>query len=115
MIFKKSKVLIDNILDPVSGKSLRGHTLKISSMTWQLSRRRAVFLFYTHRHAPATDKATLVGPVRGRKSRQRGRERHRSGRAFRERKISFWLFLYAVNLQIRIFAPNSGRSGCRII
>lgn len=25
MIFKKSKVLIDNILDPVSGKSLRGH------------------------------------------------------------------------------------------
>lgn len=28
MIFKKSKVLIDSIVNPVSGKSLRGHKTK---------------------------------------------------------------------------------------
>ena len=39
MIFKKSKVLIDNILDPVSGKSHRGHQAnqQIAETTLSLS------------------------------------------------------------------------------
>lgn len=38
MIFKKSKVLIDNILDPVSGKSLRGHKVNPQVIDFQCLR-----------------------------------------------------------------------------
>ena len=43
MIFKKSKILTDNIVDPVSGESLRGH--------FQATLLSCLFLFYGVRGA----------------------------------------------------------------
>ncbi len=41
MIFKNYKVLIDNIVDPVSDKSLRGHQAE-----WQNAETKAVSAFF---------------------------------------------------------------------